>query len=114
MSGGGIGSFDRLCVTQLAMNPGSIGANTAVELTFTMPGLLITDIVMTVVKPTLTVGLDIGNTRVSAANTVAITFQNSTASPIDPPLETYTFIVMRPEKAIGGPDALSGGVVIFN
>lgn len=112
MSGPGI-SFYGICVTQLLMNPGSISGNTASELTFTMPGLLTTDIVISVVKPTLTAGLDIGNTRVSAANTVAITFQNSTASPIDPPAETYTFVVLRPEKAIGGPDALSGGVVIF-
>lgn len=105
--------FYGVCVTQLLMNPGSVSGNTAAEFTFTMPGLLVTDIVMTVVKPSLTAGLDIGNIRVSAANTVAITFQNSTGSPIDPPAETYTFVVLRPEKAIGGPDALTGGVVIF-
>lgn len=113
MTGGGI-PFYGVCVTQLLMNPGSISANTAAELTFTMPGLLVTDVVLAVVKPTLTAGIDVGNTRVSAINTVAITFQNSTASPIDPPAETYTFVILRPEKAIGGPDALTGGVVIFN
>lgn len=113
MTGGGI-PFYGVCVTQLLMNPASVAANTAAEQTFTMPGLLITDVVLAVVKPTLTAGIDIGNTRISAANTVAITFQNSTASPIDPPSETYTFVILRPEKAIGGPDALTGGVVIFN
>lgn len=113
MTGGGI-PFYGFCATQLLMNPGVVGANTAAELTFTLPGLLTSDVVMSVVKPTLTAGLDIGNTRVSANNTVAITFQNSTASPIDPPAETYTFIVFRPEKTLGGPDALTGGVVIFN
>lgn len=106
--------FYGVCFTQLLMNPGSISGNTATELTFTLPGLLTSDVVVSVVKPTLTAGLDIGNTRVSANNTVAITFQNSTASPIDPPSENYTFVIMRPEKTLGGPDALSGGVVIFN
>lgn len=106
--------FYGICATQLAMNPGSIAANTSAELTFTLPGLLTSDVVFNVTKPTLTAGIDVGNVRVSAANTVAITFQNSTASPIDPPLETYTFLIFRPEKTLGGPDALSGGAVIFN
>lgn len=113
MTGGGI-PFYGFCATQLLMDPGSIAGNTAAELTFTLPGLLISDVVMSVVKPTLTAGLDIGNTRVSANNTVAITFQNSTSSPINPPNETYTFVIFRPEKTLGGPDALTGGVVIFN
>lgn len=113
MSGRGLIIFDGFCATQLLMNPGSISGNTATELTFTLPGLLTTDIILCVVKPTLTAGLDIGNTRVSAANTVAITFQNSTASPIDPPAENYQFVIFRPEKPPGSADGLSGGSVIF-
>lgn len=113
MPGSGI-VFYGFCATQLLMNPGAISGNTASELTFTLPGLLTSDVVISVVKPTLTAGLDIGNTRVSATNTVAITFQNSTASPIDPPAENYTFVIFRPEKTLGGPDALTGGNVIFN
>lgn len=105
--------FYGVCFTQLNINVGSVSGNTSVEQTFTMPGLLTTDVVIAVVKPTLTTGFDVGNTRISAANTVAITFNNNTGSPIDPPLETYTFVVMRPEKALGGPDALTGGSVIF-
>lgn len=106
--------FYGICATQLLMNPGSINADTTVELTFTLPGLLTSDVVFNVTKPTLTAGIDIGNIRVSTVNTVAITFQNSTASPIDPPAETYTFLIFRPEKTLGGPDALTGGSVIFN
>lgn len=113
MSGRGLIIFDGFCCTQLLMNPGSISGNTATELTFTLPGLLTTDIILCVVKPTLTAGLDVGNTRVSAANTVAITFQNSTASPIDPPAENYQFVIFRPEKPPGSADGLSGGNVIF-
>lgn len=113
MPGSGI-VFYGICATQLLMNPGSISGNTTVELSFILPGLLTSDVVLTVVKPTLTAGVDIGNTRVTANNTIAITFQNSTASPIDPPAENYTFVIFRPEKTLGGPDALTGGNVIFN
>lgn len=105
--------FYGICATQLLMDPASVAANTSAEQTFTMPGLLTSDVVFNVTKPTLTAGLDIGNVRITAANTVGITFQNSTASPINPPNETYTFLVFRPEKTLGGPDALTGGSVIF-
>jgi hypothetical protein len=114
MSSGGIGAFDRFCITQLSVNAASVGSSTSAEQTFTLPGIATSDIVVQVTKPSLTAGLSIGNSRVTAANTVGITFVNSTASPIDPAAETYTFIVMRPEKVPGGPDALSGGAVIFN
>ena len=49
-------------------------------------------------KPTLSAGLVVSAARVSAANTVAITFGNLTASPIEPGLETYRLYVFRPEK----------------
>lgn len=113
MSGIGGIIFDGFCSTQLNMNPASVGANTAAEQTFTLNGLRTTDIILCVVKPTLTAGLDVGNTRVSAANTVAITFQNSTSSPIDPPAENYQFVIFRPEKPPGSSDGLTGGNVIF-
>lgn len=112
MSGGGI-IFDAFCTTQLVINPGSISGNTSVEQTFTMPGLRTRDVVLAVVKPTLTTGFDVGNVRISADNTIAITFNNNTGSPIDAPSETYTIVVMRPEFVPGSADALSGGNVIF-
>lgn len=114
MSGIGGIIFDGFCATQLMMNPASVGADTAAEQTFTLHGLRTTDIVLCVVKPSLTAGLDIGNTRVSAANTIAITFSNSTASPIDPPSENYQFVIFRPEKPPGSTDGLTGGSVIFS
>lgn len=114
MSGGGIGSFDRFCSGTVSVTPGGILANTSSEVIITMPGLLTTDVVLQFIKPTLTAGVDLGNFRVSAANTLRVTFQNSTASTVTPPTEIYTYYVCRPEKALGGPDALSGGSVIFN
>lgn len=114
MSGGGIGSFDKFCSTQVSVTPGQIGSSTSSEVVITMPGILTTDIVLAFIKPTLTAGIDVGNPRISAANTIRVNFQNSSASPVTPPTEIYTVYIVRPEKALGGPDALSGGSVIFN
>jgi len=69
-------------------NPASVLANTSAEQTVSVTGLKVTDIV-TLNKPTLTAGLGIVNVRVSTSDTLAITFQNSTGSAIDPPSEKY-------------------------
>lgn len=72
----------------------SVAANTSAEQTFTVTGLATTDKVF-VIKPSLSAGLVIGNARVSAANTLAVTFGNLTASPIDPAAESYTIVAIR-------------------
>jgi hypothetical protein len=72
----------------------SVAANTSAEQTFTVTGLATTDKVF-VIKPSLSAGLVIGNARVSAANTLAVTFGNLTASPIDPAAEAYTIVAIR-------------------
>ena len=77
-----------------SINPASVAADTSVEQTFSVPGLKVaTDHVLVCEKPTVSAGLDIGNVRVSADDTLAITFQNSTAAPIDAAAETYTLFV---------------------
>ena len=75
----------------VTVNPASVAANTSAEQTFACTGLLVTDLVV-VSKPTLTAGLSIGSSRVSAADTLAITFVNSTAAPIDAASESYQVI----------------------
>lgn len=79
---------------EVVFNPTSVSANTTSEQTVTVNGVGTGDFVY-VSKPTHTAGLGIVNVRVSAADTVAITFMNSTGSPIDPPSETYTFKVEK-------------------
>lgn len=113
MSRGGI-DFTGLCFTTVSVTPGAISANTSAEVTVTLNGALATDVVLNFIKPTLTAGIDIGNFRMSANNTMKATYQNSTAAPITPPTETYTLVISRPEKVLGGSDALSGGNVVFN
>lgn len=68
--------------------PGSVAANTSAEQTFTVPGLAAGTFV-NVDKPSSTPGITIGGARVSAANTLAITFVNNTPAAIVPPSETY-------------------------
>lgn len=76
------------------INPASVAANTTAEQTFSVPGVKVaTDTVLSINKPTATAGLGIVGYRVSADDTVAITFSNNTAAPIDPPSEVYGVVV---------------------
>ena len=75
----------------------SVAANTTAEQTFTVSGLKTTDLVL-VNKPSLDAGLGIAGCRVSATNTLAITYINATAAPIDPSSESYTVVAIRREK----------------
>lgn len=73
-----------------SLTPASVAANTTAEQTFTLSGLVVGDAVF-VSKPTAQAGLGIVGVRVSAVDTLAITFANNTGSPIVPTAaETYT------------------------
>lgn len=89
------GAVSGLLTFSSSLNVASVAANTSAEQTFTVTGLETTDVVF-VSKPSLSAGLVVGNARVSAADTLAITFGNLTASPIDPAAETYLIGVIRP------------------
>lgn len=89
-----------------ALTPSSVAANTSAEQTFTVAGLVAgTEVAVT--KPTVTTNLVLAGARVSAANTLAITFANNTASAIVPPAETY-LVAYFPTSA---PVAGSGTVI---
>lgn len=94
---------DRFGISNITIDPGSVAANTTAEQTFTVPGLRVSDYV-SVSKPTLSAGLSVVSARVSAANTLAITFGNHTAAPIDAGSESYQLFVFRAEKAITPPN----------
>lgn len=76
------------------INPASIATATSVEQTFTVTGLTTADKVV-VIKPTCTTGVGIVNARVSAADTLALTFMNATAGAVDPASEVYTVLAFR-------------------
>ncbi len=83
---------------QATLSPVSVANATSAEQTFSVPGLLTTDIV-TVTKPTAQAGLGIVGSRVSAANVLAITFMNATAATITPTAsQIYIIRVVRPSN----------------
>lgn len=114
MSGGTGIIFYSNCFTSKALSPSAVSANTSAEQTFTFSGVRATDFLCTVIKPTAQAGLGIVGWRITAADTIGITFMNNTGSPITPTAaEVYLFKFNRPEKVITGSDGLSGGSVIF-
>lgn len=71
-----------------ALVPVSVAANTTAEQTFTVVGLIAGTPVW-INKPSAQAGLGIVGVRVSATNTLAINYGNSTAAAITPAAETY-------------------------
>lgn len=69
--------------TTATLSPAVVGAGTTAEQTFTVTGLAVGDVVF-VNKPSAQAGLGIVGARVSAANTLAITFANVTVASITP------------------------------
>lgn len=80
-----------------SLSPALVNANTTAEQTFTVNGLLVaSDIILTVSKPTAQAGLGIVGWRVTADNTLGITFMNDTGSGITPTAsQTYTVWAIR-------------------
>ena len=75
--------------------PATMAANTTVESTYTIPGVLVGDF-LEINKPSHTTGLSIGNIRASAPNQIAIQWVNSTTSTItNAPNELYLIVVSR-------------------
>jgi len=94
------GNTDKLKLISIALSPALIVLNTTAEQTFTVPGLAVGDWVF-VNKPTAQAGLGIVGCRVTAANTLGITFSNNTGSSITPTAsQTYLILVMRPDATL--------------
>lgn len=90
------------------LSPVAVNPNTSAEQTFTVANLPIGTPVF-VNKPTAQAGLGIAGARVSAANTLAITFANTTAATITPTQgETY-YIASFP-----GTTAAAGSSTAYN
>lgn len=79
----------------VTISPTIVATITTAEQTFACPGLTTADAVF-VNKPTAQAGLGIAGARVSAADTLAITFVNPTAAGITPTAsETYKVVAFR-------------------
>jgi len=87
-------------VISVTLSPALIVLNTTAEQTFTVNGLRVGDVV-SINKPTAQAGLGIVGSRVSAANTLGITFSNNTGSSITPTAaQVYKVVVSRPDSTI--------------
>lgn len=77
-----------------SLTPVSVATVATVEQTFTVPGLQVGDQV-TVTPPSITTGVAPVCARVSAANTLAVTFINSTAGALVPAAGVYQIGFVR-------------------
>lgn len=95
------GNVRALGLASFTFNPAAVAAATSAEQTVTVPGARVGDFVF-LSKPTATAGVGIVNARVSAADTIAVTFVNATAGSIDPASETYTVMWVRASGNLPG------------
>lgn len=93
------GNLKMSMLLNVTLSPSSVANATTAEQTFTVPGLAVGDFVG-VIKPSNQAGLGLVNARVSAANTLALTFANTTAATITPTAsEVYQVMVDRATNA---------------
>ncbi len=103
MAGVITGNVQSIGVVSVALSPALIVLNTTAEQTFTVPGVLTSDVILEINKPTAQAGLGIVGVRVSAANTVGITFANTTGASITPTAgEVYRIVLVRPDSTQAG------------
>lgn len=90
------GNINELQIVSVALTPSAVSANTTAQQTFTVTGVKVGDVVVAVEKPSHQAGLGIVGARVTAADTVGITFSNNTGAGITPTAgETYDFVIAR-------------------
>jgi len=80
-------------------NPASIAASTTVVQTTTITGLKTDDIILRVIKPSHTVGIAVNDGRVTATDTLGITYTNASTGVIDPTEENYIVIYIKNSRA---------------
>ncbi len=102
------GAIQRLYVIGPTLTPVAVATITTAEQTFTINGLAVGDVVLTVNRPNNTpVGVGITNARVSAVNTLALTFVNPTIASVTPGAGVYSICIARPEQANALPVTLT-------
>lgn len=106
------GNVRAMGVLSVSINPASVAANITAEQTFTVPGLQVGDMVWVNTPAVgtgaeqMNAGLGVCGARVSAADTLALRFNNNTAGALDAGTATYTVLVMRP-GAIPAPNGFA-------
>lgn len=96
------GAAGTVTIYATTQSPTSVAANTAAEQTITVTGVATGQLVV-VNKPTSQAGLALCAARVSAANTVALTFGNDTAAAITPTATETYFVTAIPATMLLTP-----------
>jgi hypothetical protein len=94
------GNVQSTWVLTVTLTPIQTGLGTTVEQSFTVPGLAIGDEVSVVANFAYTSQVTIANARVSAANTLAVAFANTTAGNLTAPTGIYNIEVNRPLQGL--------------
>ena len=94
-----MGNVAGMYMLSLTIDPAAVATITTAEQTFTMTGVKVGDMVYTS-KPSNTTGVGIVNARVSATDTIAITFVNPTAGSVNPASESWSLLVLRPAGGV--------------
>lgn len=82
---------------KILASPVAVATIVVVEQSITLTGAAAGDVVMTVNKPTINGAIGVLNGRISAANTLKMTFVNPTAGSITPTAaEVYDAVILRP------------------
>lgn len=99
-----MGNVAAMGIATVTIDPASVATVTTAEQTFTVKGLKVGDFVY-INKPSNTTGLGVVNARVSAADTLALTFMNTTAGAVDAASESYSVLWIRPDSSQSGVNA---------
>jgi hypothetical protein len=94
------GNVQSTWVLTVTLAPVQTAAATTLEQTFTVPGLAIGDEVSVVANFAYASQVTIANSRVSAANILAVAFANTTATPTTAPTGIYNIEVNRPLQGL--------------
>lgn len=90
------GNIRAMFAVQVTFDPAAVATITTAEQSLTVQGLAVGDLIYWQ-KPSNTAGVGVVNMRVSAANTLQVTFVNPTAGSVNAASETWTLLVIRPE-----------------
>lgn len=93
------GNAKGVYVVKAAWTPSSVATITTAEQTITVPGAVLGDAV-SVTPPGHQAGVAAVLGRVTAANTVGVTFVNPTAGSVTPTAGDYIFTLFRPESGV--------------
>ena len=91
------GNIAEMGIVTFTYDPASQATIDTDEDTVTVVGLRVGDFVV-VNKPTHTDGVGLTDARVTATDTLSVTWVNPTAGAVNPASETYTLIWFRPDS----------------